>query len=675
VPTPGPEKIRNVAILGHSHDGKTSLAEAMLFATGAVARLGSADAGTTTLDFEPEEIKRKISVNLGIAHLEHNGYKLNLLDTPGFFDFVGQVLTGLHAAEGAIVVVGGAGEGLAVGTEVAWEHCNRDRKPRLVVINKMDKENANFYSTLGAMRAQLTPRPVALHLPIGAEAEFKGIVDLLHQKAFVTSPDGKGAEAELPEDMTGLVEEHRAQLIEAAAESDDTLLEKYLDEGTLNDEEIERGLRAGILAATVAPVVCSSATKLLGVRTLIQTVCDLLPPPEGDTSKPGRAFVFNTAADPFVGRVSYLKVVAGCIKADQHLPNVSRGTDERLGQLFLPKGKEQIKTPEVCAGDIAAVAKLQATLTGDTLGAKDGGPLPHVDLPPPTYWLAVSPKARGDEEKISTGLARLSEEDATLKVERNEVTHQLLVGAMGDVHLDVVLEKLKRKYGVDAVTETPRVAYRETVAGTARTEGRHVKQSGGHGQYAICVIEVGPAERGEGFVWQDKIFGGSIPQNFRPSVEKGIRDTMSKGVVAGYPMVDVKVTLVDGKYHTVDSSDMAFQIAGAMAIRKAALEASPVLLEPIMDAEIRVPERFLGDIMGDLNGKRGKIAGTEPDDGWQLVRAQVPEAEMLRFALDLRSLTQGRGGFSMKFDHYEEVPQHLAKALIELYQKEHSGKE
>jgi elongation factor G len=404
-------------------------------------------------------------------------------------------------------------------------------------------------------------------------------------------------------------------------------------------------------------------------------ICDLLPAAQGDPAGSARAFVFNTAADPFVGRVSYFKVISGCMKSDTTVPNVSRGGDERAAQLFFPRGKEHINTPEVCAGDIGAVAKLTHTLTGDTLGAKDGGPEPELALPQPTYTLAIFPKSRGDEEKISTGLARLAEEDPTLRVQRNEVTHQHLISGLGDVHLDVILEKLKRKYGVDASTEIPRVAYRETVSGSARAEGRHVKQSGGHGQYGICVIEVEPAERGQDFVWEDKIFGGSIPQNFRPSVQKGIVDTMAKGVVAGYPMVDVKVRLVDGKYHTVDSSDMAFQLAGSHAIRKAALEAGPILLEPIVEAHIRVPERSLGDIMGDLNTKRGKIAGTEPDDGWQTVKAMVPEAEMLRFALDLRSLTQGRGAFTMRFDHYEEMPQHLAKSLIDAWQKEHPTKD
>jgi elongation factor G len=674
VPKFGPEHIRNVVILGHSHDGKTTLAEAMLFATGAVGRMGSADAGTATMDFEPEETRRKISVNLGIAHVEHDGHKVNLLDAPGFFDFAGQVASGLRAAEGALVVVSASPQ-LAVGTEIAWQQCNQVSKPRLVVVNKMDKENADFFGAVTAMRNHLIPKPVPLHIPIGAEANFRGVVDLLRQKAVTSSGDGKAVEGDIPAELAAQVAEYRAQLVEAAAESDDSLLEKYLDEGGLSDEDMERGLRTGILAGTVAPVICCSATKLLGVRTLLGVICDLLPAAQGDPAGSARAFVFNTAADPFVGRVSYFKVISGCMKSDTTVPNVSRGGDERAAQLFFPRGKEHINTPEVCAGDIGAVAKLTHTLTGDTLGAKDGGPEPELALPQPTYTLAIFPKSRGDEEKISTGLARLAEEDPTLRVQRNEVTHQHLISGLGDVHLDVILEKLKRKYGVDASTEIPRVAYRETISGSARAEGRHVKQSGGHGQYGICVIEVEPAERGQDFVWEDKIFGGSIPQNFRPSVQKGIVDTMAKGVVAGYPMVDVKVRLVDGKYHTVDSSDMAFQLAGSHAIRKAALEAGPILLEPIVEAQIRVPERSLGDIMGDLNTKRGRIAGTEPDDGWQTVKAMVPEAEMLRFALDLRSLTQGRGSFTMRFDHYEEMPQHLAKSLIDAWQKEHPTKD
>ena len=665
------EKIRNVVLLGHSHDGKTALAEAMLFASGAIPRLGSPDQQTATMDFEPEEQRRKISINLGVGFAEHAGFKINILDAPGFFDFAGQALSGLRAAEGAVVVVGPSGQ-MAVGTEIAWELCNRTDKPRLVVVNKLDKEHSDFYGAVSTMREHLSPRPFPLHLPIGTEQDFRGIVDLLHLKAFVTSGDGKGTEAPIPDDMSKLVDEYRGQLIEAAAESDDSLLEKYLDAGTLDEAEIQTGLREGILAGKVAPVVCCSATKLLGVRTLMSTIAELLPPAEGDPSKPSKAFVFSTGGDQF-GRVSYFKVVTGSIKADQHLTNLNRGGDERLAQIFFPRGKEHVAASEVHAGDIGAVTKLTHTLTGDTLGAKDGGPVPTLDLPPPAYSLAITPKARGDEEKISSGLARLAEEDPTLHVERVEETKQLIIAGLGDVHLDVTLEKLKRKYGVDATTQTPRVAYRETVSGHSRAEGRHVKQSGGHGQYGICVIEVAPTKRGEGFVWEDKIFGGAIPQNFRASVQKGIVDNMAKGVVAGYPMVDVKVTLVDGKYHQVDSNDMAFQIAGSVAIRKGALDAGPVLLEPIVEASIKVPEKNLGDIMSDVNGRRGKIMGTEPDDGYQLVKVTVPESEMLRFALDLRSITQGRGSFTKKFSHYDEMPAHLAKAIIEEFQKQHEA--
>ncbi|MBO0684850.1 MAG: elongation factor G, partial [Candidatus Dormibacteraeota bacterium] len=604
-------------------------------------------------------------------HVEQDGFKVNLLDAPGFFDFSGQVSSALAAAESALVVVSASGP-VSVGTDVAWERLARAQKPRLVVINKMDKENADFFGTLEALRGQLTPKPVALQVPVGSEADFKGVVDLLRMKAFTSTPDGKTSEGPIPDDLASVVETHREQLVEAAAEGDDSLLEKYLDEGSLDDQEVERGLSAGILAGKVCPVVCCSAAKLLGVRSVLQAICDLLPPAQGDSSGPARAVVFSTAADPFVGRVSYLKVLGGCFKSDQTVPNATRKGNERLGQLFFPRGKDHDNTPEACAGDIVGVAKLQSTFTNDLLGSPNGE-VPQVGIPDPAYAVAIFPKSRGDEEKISSGLARLGEEDPSLRVERREETHQLVIGGLGDVHLDVVLEKLKRKYGVEATTELPRVAYRETIAGSAKAEGRHVKQSGGHGQYGICVIEVAPTGRGEGFVWEDKIFGGSIPQNFRPSVQKGIQDAMARGVVAGYPMVDVKVTLVDGKYHTVDSSDMAFQIAGSLAIRKAAAEANPVILEPVLEVEVRVPERYLGDMMSDLNGKRGRISGTEPDGGWQIVRATVPEAEMQRFALDLRSITQGRGSFTTRFSHYEELPQHLARPLIDAFQKEGSA--
>src|ERR1700737_4747292 len=450
-----PAKIRNVVLLGHSHDGKTMLAEAMLFASGTIPRMGAPDQATSTMDFEPEEHKRKISINLGVGFAEHNGFKINILDAPGFFDFAGQVLSGLRVADSAVVVVG-AGPQLAVGTEVAWEQCNRTNKPRIVVINKLDKENSDFYGAVAAMRESLSPRPFPLHLPIGSEQDFRGIVDLLHLKAFVTTPDGKGSEVPVPDDMQKAVEEYRGQLIEAAAESDDSLLEKYLDAGTLSEEEIQRGLREGILAGKVAPVVCCSATKLLGVRTLMSTIAELMPPPDVEPDKPAKAFVFNTGGDQF-GRVSYFKVVAGSVKTDAHLPNLSRGGEERLAQIFFPPGKDHVAVTEGGAGDIGAATKLAHTLTGDTLGIKDGGPLPPLSLPGPAYSLAITPKTHGDEEKISSGLARLGEEDPTLHVERSEETHQLVIAGLGDVHLDVIPEKRKGKKGVNATTQTPRV--------------------------------------------------------------------------------------------------------------------------------------------------------------------------------------------------------------------------
>jgi len=674
MPKFGPDKIRNVAILGHSHDGKTTLAEALLHASGAIPRMGSTDAGTATMDFEPEEQRRRISIGIGVGSVEHNGHKVNLIDTPGFFDFSGQVVSALRAADAALVVVSATGS-LAVGTEIAWDQCNHDAKPRLVVVNKMDKENADFFATVAALRATLKPKPVPIQVPIGAEASFKGVVDLLHMKAFVTGSDGKGQEVAIPEELRARVDEYRNQMMEAAAEGDDELLEKYLEEGELNEEEMQKGLREGIVAGTVTPVVCCSALKLLGVRTILNSVIDLFPGPDADESAPARAFVFNTTADPFVGRVSYYRVLGGSIKSDQHYQNLSRGVDERVGTVFFPRGKEHLNGPEVGSGDIGAVAKLQHTLTGDTFGDKSGSAEPPVELPAPVYSLAVVPAARGDEDKIGTGLARLAEEDPTVHIIRTEETHELIVSGLGDVHLDVVLEKLARKYGVSATISLPKVAYRETVAAAAKAEGRHVKQSGGHGQYAVCTIEVAPTGRGDGFKWEDKIFGGSIPHNFRPSVEKGVIDTMARGAVAGFPMVDVRVSLIDGKFHQVDSSDMAFQLAGSHAMRKAALDAGPVILEPVQDVEVTVPERFLGDIMSDMNGRRGKIAGTEPGDGTQTVRAQVPESEMQKFALDLRSITQGRGHFSVRFSHYEEMPQHLAKPLIEAFQKERTDRD
>jgi len=664
-----PDRIRNVALVGHSHDGKTMLAEAMLFAAGATDRLGKPEAGTSILDFEPEEVKRKISMGTGIAHLPWRDHKVTLLDTPGFFDFIGDVVGALHAAEGALLVVSATG-GRAVGTDMAWEHLRARQKPTLVVINKMDKENADFWRALESLR-EYTPRPVAIQAPIGAEAGFRGVVDLLTRKAFEFDDHGRAREVPVPAELAADLEQRRSALVEAAAETDDALVERYLDTGELSDEEVTGALAHGVAAGHVVPVLCAAAGKLVGVGTLLDTIVALLPSPTVDPGGPLSALVFKTTADPFVGRISYVKVIGGTLTANQSIVNATRDQAERLGAIGYPKGKALEPAAEIPAGDIGAISKLQSTATGDTLASKDHPvKLPSIPYPEQVFTAAVTAKNKADEEKVNAALVKLVDEDPTLTLEREPVTKETLLRGMGDVHLDVVLEKLKRKYGVEASLSTPRVPYQETITGTARVEKKYKKQSGGAGLYGHCVIEVEPVARGEGFVWEDKIFGGSIPHNFRPSVEKGVRDTMEHGVVSGNPVVDVRVRLVDGSTHPVDGKDIAFKLAGAMAMRQAVQEARPVLLEPIMDVEIVVPEDAMGDVISDINAKRGRIGGMEPStDHRQTVKAQVPLATMYRFPIDLRSITHGRGRYHMQFSHYEQVPAHVAQEVMTAYQK------
>lgn len=683
-----PESIRNVAILGHSHDGKTTLAEAMLLAAGTIPRMGSTDAGTATLDFEPEEQKHNISIGAGIGNLDWNGTKINLLDCPGFSDFVGEAIGALRAVEAAMVVVSPAA-GIAVGTEAAWELLAERGEPRLVVVNKLDKENADFLTTLAAMQ-HLEPKPVPLHLPVGREAEFKGVVDLLHRRCYIYDGPGQAHEEDIPEDMKADVETYRTQLVEAACMADDALLEHYLEGVDIADEEIVRATHEGIRSGSVVPVLCAAATTGVGVRQVLHAINELMPsaaeqpaseaeehgglPP--DPAGPVAALCFKTTADPFVGRINYLKVISGTLKPDQNLTNPARNQVERLAGLTVPLGKTLQPVTELAAGDIGAVSKLAATLTGDVLAAKGAKvEVAPSKLPVRTYQMAISAKNKGEEEKVFAGLRKLLDEDPTLDLVREETTHEQILQGMGDVHLDVALEKLKRKYGVEAELKLPRVPYRETVGGTAKVDKKHKKQSGGAGMYGHCVIEVSPAERDAGLVWEDKIFGGAIPQNFRPSVEKGVRKAMEEGVLVGSPIVDVHVRLVDGSTHPVDGKDIAFQIAGAMAMREAVREAHPVLLEPIMDVVVTVPERFMGDVMSLLSGKRGKVGGTDMLAGGKTqVSAQVPLKDMYEFPKELRSMTQGRGTFTMAFSRYEEVPAHIAQGLIDAYQKENAGK-
>ena len=683
-----PETIRNIAILGHSHDGKTTLAEAMLLAAGAIPRMGSTDAGTATLDFEPEEQKHNISISAGIGHLDWNGTKINIVDCPGFADFTGEAIAGLRAVEAAMVVVS-AGSGVAVGTEAAWELLAERGEPRLVVVNKLDKENADFAGTLSAMQ-HLEPKPVPLHLPVGSEAGFKGVVDLLHRRCYIYDGPGQAREEDIPADMTADVETYRVQLVEAACMADDTLLEHYLEGKDIADDEIVRATHEGIRSGSVVPVMCASAVTGVGVRQVLDAVNELMPSaaeqPSSeaeehgglapDPAGPVAALCFKTTADPFVGRINYLKVISGTLKPDQNLNNAARSQVERLAALTAPQGKALQPVTELVAGDIGAVSKLAATLTGDVLVAKETSvAVAPARLPNRTYQMAIAAKNKGDEEKVFAGLHKLLDEDPTLELTREETTKEQILRGMGDVHLDVALEKLKRKYGVEAQLKLPRVPYRETITGTARVDKKHKKQSGGAGMYGHCVIEVAPADRDSGLVWQDKIFGGAIPQNFRPSVEKGVRKAMEEGVLVGSPIVDVRVTLVDGSTHPVDGKDIAFQIAGAMAMREACREAHPVLLEPIMDVAVTVPEKFMGDVMSLLSGKRGKVGGTEMLAGSKTqVSAQVPLKEMYEFPKELRSMTQGRGTFTMEFSRYDEVPAHVAQPLVEAYQKESAGK-
>ena len=694
MPTYGPDKIRNVAILGHSHDGKTTLAEGLLHATGTVARMGSTDAGTATMDFEPEEVRRRISIGLGVAGVEHNGHKVNLVDTPGFFDFAGQVVSSLRAVEGALVVVS-ANASLAVGTEIAWDQCNKDRKPRLVVVNKMDKENADYWRAVDSFK-EFNPRPVSIQAPIGHEAGFKGVVDLLTRKAYEFDPQGHAKEVPIPSDLAPEVESRRSPLVEAAAETDDALLEKYLESGELSDAEVTAALAKGVAAGTIVPVLCAAAGKSIGIGTLLDAIVALLPSPKqalsveavnprteqtemvtADPSRPLAALVFKTTADPFVGRISYVKVVSGTLSPGTPLLNASKDQPERPGTIGYPKGKTLEPATEVVAGDIAGISKLQMAATGDTLASRDHPlRLPPIQYPEQTYSASVSAKNKADEEKVNAALVKLVDEDPTLTLEHEPITKESIVHGMGDVHLEVVLEKMKRKYGVEGTLAVPRVPYQETITGSAKAEKKYKKQSGGAGLYGHCVIDIAPVPRGTGFVWEDKIFGGSIPQNFRPSVERGVRETMEQGVLSGNPLVDIKVRLLDGSTHQVDGKDIAFKLAGAMAMRQAVMDARPVLLEPIMDVEVFVPERNMGDVISDLNGKRGKIAGMEPSgDHMEKVRAQVPLSSMYRFPIDLRSITQGRGRYTMKFSHYEEVPAHAAQPVIAAYQKSRGGEE
>jgi elongation factor G len=680
--------IRNVLLVGHGGAGKTTLAEALLFASGAITRMGTVEDGNTVTDFEPEETKKQISVSLALAPVEWRDVKINVLDAPGYADFIGDVRAALRAADTCLFVVS-AVDGVEVQHEVVWEMAAEAGLPRAFFVNKLDRERASFERTVDQLTKAFGTQVAPLQFPLGEEHDFEGVADLLSRKAYRYPSGPRGQESEWPDDIAGKADPYREKLAESVAEADDALLEKFLEEGQLSEEEIVGGVKAGLAEAKFAPVLCGAAARGMGVDRMADLIVDAFPSPADrppvkvmtkdgeeqeracDPNGPLTAYVFKTISDPYVGRISVFRTLSGRMRPDSHVLNVTRGADERVGQLFSMRGKEHDNVAEVPAGDIGAVAKLTQTHTGDTLGTKDApATLPPVEWPEPLYALAVEPKTQGDEDKLSTAFARLQEEDATFRVERHPDTHQTVVYGMGEAHLDVMTERMKRKFGVEVVTGPARVPYMETVRTRAPGLGRHVKQSGGHGQYGIAHIEIEPLERGAGFEFVDKIVGGVIPNQFIPSVEKGVVKAMSQGVT-GHQMVDVRVTLHDGKHHTVDSSDMAFQIAGSLAIKDAAEKAGVVLLEPIVDVEVTVPESLTGDVIGDLNAKRGRVMGMDPTGtGKTRIRAQVPQAEMTRYTIDLRSITGGRGAFTMRFSHYEEVPSHIADKVIAQHRKE-----
>jgi elongation factor G len=667
------KKLRNIGILAHGGAGKTSLTETFLFNAGHTTRIGKVDEGTTVTDYLPEEIKRKVTVSTTLAPVEWKEHKLNILDTPGYADFIGEVRSAMRAVDGIILVVDGVA-GVEVQTEVHWEAAEESHKPKFIFVNKLDRENANYYRVLDNLKERFGTSIVPLVLPIGAEDNFSGVVDILRKKAYKFEGN-KYTEIPIPQDVQEATEKYREPLMEAAAEGDDELLMKYLDGEPLNDEEVYRGLRQGILDAKVVPVFCGSALKNIGVQILMDALVEFLPSPvdaaeKDPNSEPLAAIVFKTMADPFVGKLSFVRVVNGTLKSDSNIYNLNKQKEERFGSLLVPRGKNQDNVSEAQAGDIVCLAKLADTTTGDTLGVKDKTPLLEgVFFPNPIFSVAVKAKSRNDEDKVGNALARLVEEDPTLRVEKNAETKETILTGMGETHLDIIIERMQKKFGVEVSTSTPRVPYRETIRGTAEYEYKHKKQSGGHGQYGHVKLRFEPYPDGE-FAFAETIFGGAVPKNYHPAVEKGVREAMAEGVLAGYPMTNIKVTLYDGSYHDVDSSEMSFKIAASMCFKKGVEQAHPVLMEPIMDVEVRVPEQYMGDIISDLNGKRGRILGMEPEGKLQVVKAQVPLSEMYRYAIDLKSITQGRGFFSMQFYQYEDVPQQAAKEIIENAAKE-----
>jgi len=675
------EDIRNVVLIGHGGTGKTTLAEAMLFAGGAISRLGRVEEGTTTSDFDPDEIKRTISINLALLPCEWENKKINVVDAPGYADFTGEMKAAIHAADAAVVLVD-ASAGVEVGTEHSWAFADEASLPRAVLIDRMDRENADFAQALSQVQSFFGKKCVALQIPVGAQSSFSGVVDVLAMKAYSGE---KGTEGAVPDSLSDQAARHREQLVEAVAETDDELLTKYLDGTELTAEELTRGLRTGIASGAVVPVLVAAAAKNIGTAQLLDVLANDFPSPKdrppieaknastgqeeevkADPAGPLAALVFKTTADPYVGKLTYLRVYSGVLKGDSSAWNSNKAAAERIGQLFVVRGKAQEPVPQLVAGDIGALAKLAETSTGDTLATKERPlVLPPITFPAPAYSAAVHPKTKADLDKMGNALNRIIEEDPTLRVRRDADTNETILSGLGEPHLEVTVEKIQRKFGVGLELTTPKVPYKETITAPSTSEYTHKKQTGGHGQYARVAIKLEPLPRGSGFQFEDKVVGGAVPKTYIPAVEKGVSEAMREGVIARYPLVDVKVTLYDGKEHPVDSSEMAFKLAGSAALRQGVNQGKPILVEPIVNLRVTVPEANTGDAMGDLNSKRAKVLGISPQDGYSVIEAQVPLAEVQHYATDLRSITQGRGHYALEFDHYEEVPAHLAQKIID----------
>ncbi|MDI9479513.1 MAG: elongation factor G [Syntrophomonadaceae bacterium] len=672
--------IRNVALVGHGGTGKTSLAEAMIYNTGAIKRMGKVDDGNTVSDSLPEEIKRKITISSSLVPCEYKDHKINVIDTPGYADFYFEVMGAMRVVDSMIVVMS-ATAGVEVQTEVVWE--DFPDIPKLAFINKMDRENANFYKVLDQIKEAFSDNIVPVQLPIGAEDSFKGIVDLIKMKAYIFDGSGPAKEQEIPADMMDEVEKYKEALIEAAAEADDDLLAKYLEGEELTDSEVLQGIKAACSKGTAVFVFCGSSTANIAITSLMDFIVDCGTTPDvhplvadkNVESEPLCAQVYKTIADPYIGRLNMFRLFTGRLKADSVVYNSTKEKEEKIAQILIMTGKDQASVPELYAGDIGAVAKLSATGTGDTFSTKaDPVVLDAIEFPTPTLSVAIEPKSKGDEDKLSGAIQRIVEEDPTITVEKNPETKQTILTGMGDTHIDNIIEKLTRKYGVDVVTRDMRIPYRETIRATVEVEGKHKKQTGGHGQYGHVWIKFEPYADGE-FAFEENVFGGSVPRNFFPAVEKGLIEAMDEGVLAGYKVTNIKATLYDGSYHSVDSSEMAFKMAARLAFRKGVETAKPALLEPIMNVEILVPDSYMGDIIGDLNTKRGRVQGMEPSGKKQVIKAQVPLAEMARYTIDLKSITQGRGKFKMEFSHYEEVPAQNTEKIVERARKEREEKE